>query len=55
MNDNDDYIETLIIRIEERDRLIDAWRIALWTIASGADSATWGRIALEALDKERKP
>jgi len=52
----DGGVANLLDELEERDRLIDAWRIALRTIAGGdMQDGRWGRIALEALDKERKP
>jgi len=37
---------------EQQEKLIRTWRIALQTIANG-DDGRWGRIALEALDKEK--
>ena len=39
---------------ERQKQLIATWRTALRFIARG-DDGRWGRIALEALDKERKP
>jgi len=48
----DGGVANLLDEIEERDRLIVTWRIALLTIANG-DDGRWGRIALEALDKEK--
>jgi PHP family Zn ribbon phosphoesterase len=41
-------------RVDQIDDLIRTWRIALLTIANG-DDGQWGRIALEALDKEKRP
>ena len=49
-------VERQKIEIERQSQLIDTWRIALRTIAGGdMQDGRWGRIALEALDKERKP
>jgi len=42
--------------LEQAKQLIDTWRLALLTIAGGdMQDGRWGRIALEALDKEQKP
>jgi len=49
-----DLVTASVERLEEREKLLDTWRIALQTIARG-DSGMWGAIALEALDKEKKP
>jgi len=50
------YEDILQEEIEQQKQLIDTWRIALLTIAGGdMQDGRWGRIALEALDKERKP
>jgi len=58
VNDVPSYEDKLILEGYEREAVLvrrcDILRIALQTIANG-DSGMWGRIALEALDKERKP
>jgi len=40
---------------EDRQQLLDTWRIALKTIIASGDDGRWGRIALEALDREKRP
>jgi len=45
----------LSTKLEQQKQLLDTWRIALRFIANGDDGGRWGRIALEALDKEQKP
>jgi hypothetical protein len=38
---------------ERQEKLLDTWRLALQLIANSDDGGRLGRIALEALDKEK--